>query len=254
VSAAAEQLAIARATLRDLEARYTSQHPDVVRARRLVGELEARARNDSSVAPGATASATPATPAEAWRLARLTELQQDLEKTNRQITAKEDHERSLRALIAQYQSRVEAVPARESELAELTRDYDTIQSLYRSLLGKKEDSRIAANLERQQVGEQFKVIEPANLPDKPFTPNRLRLSLMGVLAGLALGLGLGAVVEYLDTSMRSESDVVSALDLPVLATIPLIRRDPPAAHGWRRLVAMVVSVVPGLTLTGGWGS
>ena len=78
--------------------------------------------------------------------------------------------------MSDYQRRVDAVPGHESELTGLMRDYDTLQKIYADLLAKKENSQISANLERQQVGEQFKVLDPARLPEKPFSPNRLRIS------------------------------------------------------------------------------
>ena len=67
-------------------------------------------------------------------------------------------------LIADYQQKVEAVPKRESELVELTRDYDILKKTYDSLLTKREDSKLAANLERRQIGEQFRILDPASLP------------------------------------------------------------------------------------------
>ena len=51
---------------------------------------------------------------------------------------------------------------------ELTRDYSTLQAAYTSLLMKREDSMIAANLERRQIGEQFRILDPASRPEKPY--------------------------------------------------------------------------------------
>ena len=70
-------------------------------------------------------------------------------------------------------------------MTELTRDYTTLQGITLSLLGKKEDSKIATNLERRQIGEQFRLLDPARLPEKPFSPNRSRSELDGHGGGLA---------------------------------------------------------------------
>jgi protein tyrosine kinase modulator len=231
-TSAVAQLAAARASLKELETRLTPQHPDVTRAKKQIAELEEQARTESTRRPGAgTSESAPMSAAAAARATRLADFRQELDNVSRQIAAKEERELTLRGLIAQYQSRIQAVPIRESELAELTRDYETIQQSYKSLLAKKEDSKIAANLERQQVGEQFRVLEPANLPEKPFTPNRPRLNFMGAAAGLALGLFVVGLLEFLDTRLRSEDDVILALKLPVLATIPLVGRK----SVWRTL-------------------
>ena len=69
--------------------------------------------------------------------------------------------------IATYQRRIAVVPTHESELTELMRDYDTLEKTYTSLLTRKEDSKISADLERRQIGEQFKILDPAREPEKP---------------------------------------------------------------------------------------
>ena len=72
-------------------------------------------------------------------------------------------------------------PTRESELTELTRDYDdAADDVHRACSPRSEDSKIAANLERRQIGEQFKMLDPARLPEQPFSPNRLQINLIGV--------------------------------------------------------------------------
>jgi ferric-dicitrate binding protein FerR (iron transport regulator) len=119
------------------------------------------------------------------------------------------------------------------------RDYGVLQANYTSTLEKYQDSRIAANLERRQIGEQFKTIEPARLPQRPFSPNRPYYYAIGVLAGIAAGLGLAGLLEYFDRTMRSEDDVRVALSLPVLAAIPLVVN--PAAERRRRLIALSAS-------------
>jgi protein tyrosine kinase modulator len=216
------ELETARRSLRELQGRLTSEHPDVVRAKRQLRELEAKAASaaPSAAAPAPQPEVRPArTPAAA---ARIRNLQNEMQNIDRQIAYKEAEERRLRSVIGVYQARVETAPKRESELIELTRDYTTLQQLYTGLLAKREDSKIAANLERRQAGEQFRILDPARIPEQPFSPNRMRMNLMGAIAGLALGLGLVGLLEYRDTTLRSDDDVVSTLSLPVLAVIPLL--------------------------------
>jgi uncharacterized protein involved in exopolysaccharide biosynthesis len=135
-----------------------------------------------------------------------------------------------------YQSRIAAVPARETELVELTRDYETLRLGYTNLLAKSENARMSANLERRQIGEQFRVLDPARLPERPISPNRVQINSMGAMGGLALGLALVLLLEYRDRSLRSEADVRAALGLPVLAVIrtlgvPAERRHRPRVLG-----------------------
>ena len=76
------------------------------------------------------------------------------------------------ASISMYGQRVASAPSTESQLTELMRDYNTLQGTYQNLLSKSQEAKVAANLERQQIGEQFKVLDPARMPQRAATPNR----------------------------------------------------------------------------------
>jgi len=230
----AQQLAAARAGLAALQRRYKPEHPDVLRMQRVVHELEEKFGADAADPDKQI------TPAEAERRGRLKDLQSDLDQVKRQIALKEADEQRLRALVAAYQKRVDVVPTRESELTELTRDYTTMQTMYASLLSKKEESRIAANLERRQIGEQFKLLDPARLAEKPYSPNRLAISLLGMAGGLAGGLLLIALLEYRDASFNTDDEINSVLSLPVLATVPFMQSRDEHRRARRRRIALNV--------------
>jgi capsular polysaccharide biosynthesis protein len=80
---------------------------------------------------------------------------------------------------------------------------------------------MATELEHQQQGEQFRVMDDANLPDAPTFPNRTRFALGGLAAGIALGIMVVAFLEYRDKSLRSERDVWAFTKLPTLGIIAL---------------------------------
>ena len=197
------------------------EHPDVIRMKRTIAELQRRADVEAAERP--VSSDAPVSPAEALRRSRLQDAKAEIESLDRQIAAKTAEEKRLRGVLAAYQERIEAAPTRESELTELTRDYSTLQQNYQSLLAKKQESQISANLERRQIGEQFKILDPARLPEKPSSPDRPRLYLLGFAVAIAVGLGLAAITEYFDRTLRSEEDVRLVLNFLVLATIPNIQ-------------------------------
>jgi hypothetical protein len=155
-----------------------------------------------------------------------------------------DEIRGLRGQIALYERRIENTPRREQELALITRDYESTRELFRSLLGKRGEAEMAADLEQRHQGENFRIIDPAGLPDRPAGPNRFRLLLIGLV--LALGAAGVAVVlaEHMDTSYRSADEVRGLEPVPVLTTIPRIvtERDHRRRLRQRRLGTAALAV------------
>ena len=216
---AARALEIARNNLRTMETRLTPEHPDIRAAKRAIRELEQKAAAEALQQP-VSPSGVALSPAAAANSSRWTELNAEQETLQRRIAEKHAEEARLTAQMAGFSQRLAAAPNVESRLTELMRDYTTLQTTYQSLLTKSQEAKVAANLERRQIGEQFKVIDSPSMPQRPVSPNRLRLNLLGALGGLGLGLGLAALLEYRDKSLRSEEDVLVALSLPVIALVP----------------------------------
>jgi polysaccharide chain length determinant protein (PEP-CTERM system associated) len=250
---AAARLEAAKAGLRGLELRLTPGHPDVQRTKRLIRDLEKEAEAEAlgrPVGDGQPASAG-LSPAARNRQDRMAAMKAETETLDRRLTARRGDEQKLRQNLAAYQARVEAAPGRESEMIELMRDYETIKNSYTDLLRKSETSKLAVNLERRQIGEQFKIIDGARLPERPISPDRPRLIGMGAVLGLGLGIALVGLLEYRDSSMKTESDIMVALSLPVLALIPAMvtKAEEVARIRRRRLIAL--SSVAGLVMIAG---
>lgn len=245
---AAQQLAFANANLTAMQRRLKPDHPDIQAAKRAIRDLEKKAEAEALEAPmSSDGPARVVSPLEAYRQRRVTDLKAELAQLDRQIAAKQAEEGRLRGLAASYQQRIEVAPTRESEMTELMRDYTTLQNSYTNLLAKKEESQISANLERRQSGEQFKLVDPARLPEKPISPNRPLINLFGIVGGLGLGVALIALLEYRDASFKTDDEVTSVLSLPVLAVVPLMRSDVERRKVSRRNI--VVGIGLGSTVT-----
>ncbi len=248
---AAQQLAGAQAALVGLEQRLKPEHPDVLRMKRQVRDLEQKAEVEALLLASASQSPRPTvglSPGAQARRRRLSDLTGELEQLKRQMANKQAEEVRLRALVTTYTSRAEAAPTRESEMIELTRDYQSLQVMYTSLLAKKEDSKMAANLERRQVGEQFKLLDPARMAEKPFSPDRRRITMLGMAVGLALGVMLIAFLELSDKSFKTDEEVLSVLNLPVLAVVPFMQSTAEQKHQFRRGLLMNIGL--GSTVVG----
>jgi uncharacterized protein involved in exopolysaccharide biosynthesis len=193
------------------------------------------------------------TPEELVRRDRISSMRAEIESLGRQIRFKEAEERRLGGVIADYQSRIEAVPGVESEYLALTRDYDTMQASFRDLLTKSEAARVAEDLENRQIGEQFRVLDVPRVPLRPISPQRALISAGGLGAGLFLGVLIVCLLEVKDGSLKSDIDVAQVLNLPVVAVIPaMLSTDDKQKMHRRRIVgaiaALALTVVAGYTV------
>jgi len=127
--------------------------------------------------------------------------------------------------INQIQHKVDRLPQREQEMISLTRDYDNIKRSYDELMAKKLDSQISQKLEEKQKGEQFQILEPADLPKRPAKPNRLKVLGLALLASLVIGAGAPFALEMLDPTLRGTGEFKSFFDMPILGVLPVIQND-----------------------------
>ncbi|MGB8475382.1 MAG: Wzz/FepE/Etk N-terminal domain-containing protein [Candidatus Acidiferrum sp.] len=211
-----QQLSKEEAQLAILESRYTPEHPDVIKLKSTVEQLKKQiaALPAPSKAP---ATAVASSGSEGPQVQQLrAKLQQD-ELSIKDLTK---HQVDIQKQIDVLQGRIQASPVVEQQYKELTRNYQTALEFYNDLLKKRENSAMATDLQHEQQGEQFRVLDPPSLPDKPSFPNSKMLLAGGLGAGLVLGLGIIYLIALNDKSMNTEADVEYCLKLPVLTVIP----------------------------------
>ena len=207
----AQKEALTRA-LDELRAKYTERHPDVILAKKKLADLEMK--KDT---PGVTTD-----PRNRELENQRKELKNQLAMTDLEIKCFGVEGAQMAGQIDKYRARIEQTPVREQEMASLLREYQSTKETHEKLLKKSQDARQAENLEKLQKGEQFRVIDPARVPEKPFSPDIPKILLIGLLAGVGGGFGLAFFREQMDRSFHSAGDVEITLGLKVLATIPKI--------------------------------
>ncbi len=222
-----QQLAASQAQLLALQQKYTDTHPDVVKAKRDVENL--RKRLDAAVAAEAKAAegkpkAAPKSQA-VYEPAAIQQLRRQLREMDLTIQEKQRKQAELQPQIRAYESKIQLSPVVEEKSKQLTRDYQTALDFYNQLLAKRNQSEMATDLERRQQGEQFRVLDPPNLPEKPAFPNRPLFAAGGFGGGLALGFALALLLEFSDKSIRTEKDVQLYLELPTLMLMPSVDVD-----------------------------
>ena len=196
-----------RTELADLQTRFTDKYPDVIR---LKDEIERLERDPSLVLT------------EVPQLTGTNTLQSQFNQNHFELLGLEKRLKKVSGQTRAYEKRVENAPLREQQMLSIRRDYENTQAHYQSLLDKKLNARIAENLEKRQKGEQFRILDSANLPLKPYKPDVSRILLLGLIAGLGAGGAAVYLREMMDSSFRKAEEVEAMFNLSVLASIPYL--------------------------------
>ena len=107
----------------------------------------------------------------------------------------------------------------EQQLASVQREYRIAQEQYNEATSRLNTASLAQNVTRNRDGEQFSLLYPARLPSEPISPIPMRIMLLALVAGLAIGVALALGREYLDPSVHSTRDLADEFDLPVLGEV-----------------------------------
>ena len=242
-----KQLDQLKAQLADLTSHYTDKHPDVRKTKEQISRMEAtRARivadmnsrpSSSSSDPARVASLDPKT-------APMLEMESQLKANRLEIANREAEIKDEQGKINQYQARLNMAPVMEQQYADITRDYDQSKTDYEALLAKKNQSEMSTDLEKTQQGERFRMLDPPNLPVRPFKPNRLMLCGAGLAVGLVLGGGFAIGQEKLSGRLYSEGEIKRVIPFDVIAEIPPIESvDEEFSHRRGAWIAGAAAVV-----------
>jgi polysaccharide chain length determinant protein (PEP-CTERM system associated) len=215
---AEQQLTALQDQLSSLLARYTPEHPDVVKVKHQIEEL----KKHMAEAPKAGEQGSGATHASTIEPPSMQQLRAKLRQDDVSISDLAKRQSQIQAQIQQLQQRIQASPVVEQQFKEITRNHQTALDFYNELLKKYEQSAMATDLEHQQQSEQFRVLDPPSLPEKPSFPRKSYFTAGGLGAGLVLGLGLMYLIAFNDKSLYTERDVELFLELPVLGMVPML--------------------------------
>ncbi len=233
-----QQLNELEAQLMTLRAKYTDKYPEVIKVKQEIADLEKKMQ--SPVAAAAKSSNTAIVGADSPQVQQLRAQVSQAETT---IAEKQKEQAQIQQQIKTIQGRIQLTPMVQEQYSKLTRDRQTALDFYNNLLKKRDDAQMATDLERRQESENFRVLDPPSLPEEPSFPNRQLFALGGLIAGLALGMGLIRLSEVRDKSLRQPRDVEMLLGVPTLAVIS--SRDPNAVSRTTHLAPLFGGAAPG---------
>jgi len=255
-----KQLLDLRTRLADARSHYTEDFPDVVSLKQTIDETEKLkkqiegeiAANQKAVQAASTVGAASTDEVQYDSSTPMMQVRSQLKANELEIQNYQRHAVDIESQIATYRARLNMTPETEQELADISRGYEESKANYNSLLQKQNQSRLATSLEQRQQGEQFRIIDPPSLPDKPSSPNHLLVSFIGLMLGAGIGFGLAALLEITDPRVWHERDLEGLVPGRVLVGIPRLSTQDEdrrrAVFGWLErgaAVGMIVVIMAG---------
>lgn len=225
-----------REQLSILKTRYTDKHPDVMRLKKMIVKFENQTNQELSQSEENEEKVFSGNDYQELQTSQRNEITKEIKILKADIA-------KIQQQIIVYQQRVENTPKREQGILALKRDYTNIKGTYDSLLKAKLEAAISVNMEKKQKGEQFRIVDPARLPQKLTKPNMKRLFALSLAAGLFVGCGLIFLMEYFDTSFRRPEDIASLLGLPVIAILPSVMHPEDIKKRRLKLFFSIFSVI-----------
>ena len=256
LSAIDQELNRLKSKLADLSSRYTDNYPEVeslkgeiTKTEKMRGVLLAESKGNSGRQLDGTGARDTANPSQD---PPPLQLQGQLQANQVEIANREQAITELKARVNGYQDRLNSAPAREQQLADLTRGYDQTKANYDVLLKKQNESEMATSMEQMQQGERFSMIDPPSLPLKPDFPNRLKFCGIGLSVGLALGLAVMGGLEVMDGRLHSEKEIATLLPMAIISEIPEIvsplderNNKKKMVLGWAATAVVIATILAG---------
>ena len=221
---------------------FTDRHPDVIRAEQEIVEVRAQVEQMESSEGEERAPTVAQQNAEAQRERSALEVEMAAKEVER-----------LRGTADVIEQRLANTPRVAKELENLENQLGQLSDNAKLFANRQLQAKVQVDVERRQLGEQFRILEAAFPAPTPSSPNRLLIIVMGLMVGLAMGVGAAVLMEATDTSFRSIRDTQGTLSIPVLAAIPDIVLESDRALSRRRALRNMVAAgaVVFFCLTGG---
>ena len=218
-----KRLELLKMELISLKTKFSDLYPDVKKLQEEIDELtlsvEQRKKEDEAEKGSEEYEKDLVrNPAYVTLSSRLAGLKSDIASGETQI-------RDLDRKAEEYRARLAATPDVEAVYNDMVAERNNLTLKYKEMQAKMMEAKVAHALESQQKGERFSLIESATLPEKPVKPNRLAIVLIGFVLGIGAGIGLAAITEFSDESVRDADTLERISGYPVLTTIPCIITD-----------------------------
>jgi len=208
---------------------FTEKHPDVQKAKTELAAIRSRLARQAEEGEEVEAADLPPSPQRQTAEAEIRRAQARAQSAQEEVAR-------LRARIEEVQQLLAATPQVAEQLDALQREYEHLFRSYQDFSNRRLEATVQAQMERRQLGEQFRVLEAAFVPFEPTSPNRPLILLLGFVMALGAGVGLAVVLESVDSSVHTGRQLQASVRIPVLAEIPEILLESDRAAIRRRRI------------------
>ncbi len=239
------QIKQTKAQLKSAQEKYSNDHPDVVKLKRSLRSLT-NALENARPSNNKASQLPPDNPA-------YIAMKSQLNTVLIGIKSQKDRRERVKLKARDYEERLMQTPRVEQEGLLIKRDYDNAVKKYQEIKDKQLQAQISEQLEFENKGERFSLLEPANLPTTPIRPNRLGILLLGSIVAVGVGIGYAAIVEFMDRSVRGINGVTLIAKAAPLAVIPYIRNNQDLRRKRNRIIfKSVIFILILLLVVGGY--
>jgi uncharacterized protein involved in exopolysaccharide biosynthesis len=210
-------LSAKRARLAELKGRLSEKHPDVIKMTKEVNNLSRQVDNlvtDKSMVE--ISEEQPDNPA-------YINLMTQIAAADFEIKSLKQKEERILDNLSSFQTKLSKAPMIEQEYNTILMDLNNAKQKYQEILNNLTTAQVAQQMEKQQKGEKFSILEPAYLPTRPFKPNRIAIVLFGFIIAVGATVTVVAIMEAMDHSLKSEEELATISNLPVFSSISLVQ-------------------------------
>lgn len=210
-------LSAKRAKLAELKGRLSAKHPDVIKLTKEVKNLSRQV--DKLVTDKSMVAISEEQPDNPAYINLLTQVA----AADFEIKSLKEKEKRIMTNLSNFRSKLNQAPMIEQEYNAILMDLNNAKQKYQEILNNLTTAQVAQQMEKQQKGEKFTILEHAYLPSKPFKPNRIAIVLFGFIIAVGTTVTAAAIMEAMDHSLKNEEDLTKISDLPVFSSISLVQ-------------------------------
>jgi polysaccharide chain length determinant protein (PEP-CTERM system associated) len=232
-----------QAEVRNMKTTLKPANPDLIKKEDELADV--RKQMERAIAEGKERAEEKRKRYESYDDPGINSVKYDIEYSKGEVARRQKMLDDTNTQIGAIQQRINAIPGVQVGLETIDREYQTKQESYNKLLEQQQKNVLISDITSSQQGESIKVVDAANLPERPVAPKRPMLIIMGLMLGLFVGLATASAFELPRLlTIQTTSDAEHYTGLPVLVAVPELLTPQEARRiPRRRLLLLTAGII-----------